>query len=111
MKLKKFYSRKVGENKVYIDLKEVGISVIARDKEDVESLIRRFKKKVNKSGILKDLRKKEYYDKPSMAKRKKSAEARKRNERDLAKEMMKKTKKYYNNNNKGDRNEKNTSDK
>jgi len=94
---------------VYIDLKEVGICVIARDKEDIESLIRRFKKKVNKSGILKDLRKKEYYDKPSMAKRKKSAEARKRLERDLAKEMMKKTKKYYNN--KGDRNEKNTSDK
>ena len=93
---------------MYIDLKEVGISVIARDKEDIESLIRRFKKKVNKSGILKDLRKKEYYDKPSMAKRKKSAEARKRNERDLAKEAMKKTKKYYN---KGEKNEKNPSDK
>jgi small subunit ribosomal protein S21 len=93
---------------VYIDLKEVGIAVIARDKEDIESLIRRFKKKVNKSGILKDLRKKEHFDKPSMAKRKKKAEARKRLERDLQKEMMKKTKKYYN---KGDRNEKDSSSK
>ena len=93
---------------MFIDTKEIGICVVARGNEDIESLIRRFKKKVNKSGILKDLRKKEYYDKPSMAKRKKAAEARKRLERDLAKEMMKKTKKYYN---KGDKNEKNPSDK
>ena len=94
---------------MYQNLKEIGICVVARDKEDIESLIRRFKKKVNKSGILKDLRKKDYYNKPSMAKRIKKAEAKKRLERELQKELMKKTsKKYYN---KGDKNEKDSSPK
>ena len=81
---------------MYPNLKEVGIVVIKKDNEDDESLIRRFKKKVNKSGILKDLKKKDYFDKPSMAKRKKKVEARKRLEREIQKELSKKTKKYHN---------------
>jgi len=81
---------------LYPNLKEVGIVVIKKDNEDDESLIRRFKKKVNKSGILKDLKKKDYFDKPSMAKRKKKVEARKRLEREIQKELSKKTKKYHN---------------
>jgi small subunit ribosomal protein S21 len=95
-------------NKVDQGLKEVGISVVARGNEDIESMIRRFKKKVNKTGILKDLRKKDYYMKPSIAKRRKSAEAKKRLERELQKELEKKSKKYYR---KGDKNEKNSSSK
>ena len=91
---------------MYPNLKEIGISVVKRDSEDEESLIRRFKKKVNKSGILKDLKKKDYFDKPSMAKRKKKVEARKRLQREMQKEISKKTKKY---NKTGERNEKNSS--
>ena len=79
---------------MYPNLKEVGVSVVKRDNEDEESLMRRFKKKVNKSGILKDLKKKDYFDKPSMAKRKKKSEAKKRLKRELQKEMIKKQKKY-----------------
>lgn len=61
---------------------ENGISVIRREGEDVESLIRRFRKKVTKSGIFKDLKVKEFYEKPSIKKRRKQTEARKRKIRD-----------------------------
>jgi small subunit ribosomal protein S21 len=40
--------------------------------------LKTFKKKVQKAGILKDLRKKRHYVKPSEARQKKAAEARRR---------------------------------
>jgi len=57
---------------------EVGVSVIKRDGEDIESLLRRFKKKVNNSGILKDLKEKSHYEKPCIQRKKKRLEAKKR---------------------------------
>ena len=62
---------------VNIDEKE-GIVVIRRQNEDIESLIKRFKKKVHKSGILKDLRNKAFYEKPSDKKRRRKNEAKTR---------------------------------
>jgi len=46
--------------------------------ESFESLMRRFKKAVERAGILADLRKKESYEKPSVQKKRKQAAARKR---------------------------------
>lgn len=43
----------------------------------VKKALAEFKKKVEHEGILKDLRKKEYYVKPSVAKKMKSIQARK----------------------------------
>jgi small subunit ribosomal protein S21 len=83
-------------NKVY----EVGICIVKRDGEDIESMIKRFKKKVNKSGILKDLKRKSQFDKPSIARRKKENEARRRLEREKRKEYFKQK------TTKGERNEK-----
>jgi small subunit ribosomal protein S21 len=88
-------------NKVY----EVGICIVKREGEDIESMIKRFKKKVNKSGILKDLKRKSQFDKPSIARRKKENEARRRLERDKKKESFKQK------NIKGERNERDSSDK
>lgn len=51
---------------------------IARPGESFESLVRRFKKSVEKSGILADARKHEFFEKPSVLAKKKSAAARKR---------------------------------
>jgi len=62
-----------------------GVFVERRDNEDGESLIRRFKKKVSKSGILQDLKKKSFYIKPGERRRKKSADARRRNEKEKIK--------------------------
>lgn len=48
------------------------------DNESLESALKRFKRKCQKDGIIGDIRKKEFYDKPSVAKKKKSAAARKK---------------------------------
>ncbi|SIS36806.1 30S ribosomal protein S21 [Salimicrobium flavidum] len=49
-----------------------------RKNESLEDALRRFKKDVSKSGTLAEYRKREYYDKPSVRRKKKSEEARKR---------------------------------
>ena len=49
------------------------------ENENLESALRRFKRKCSRDGIIGDLRKKEYYEKPSVKKRKKAEAARKRN--------------------------------
>ena len=48
------------------------------DNENLESALRGFKRKCSRDGIIGDLRKKEFYEKPSVKKRKKSEAARKR---------------------------------
>ena len=48
------------------------------DNESVQNMLRRFKRCVDKAGILSDVRKNSYYDKPSVSKRQKSLKARKR---------------------------------
>ena len=53
-----------------------------KENESLESALRRFKRSCAKAGILADLRKKEYYQSPSVKRRKKSEAARKnRNKR------------------------------
>lgn len=49
-----------------------------RDGENLEDALRRFKRSVSKTGTLREARKREYYDKPSVKRKKKSEEARKR---------------------------------
>ncbi len=52
--------------------------VKVRDGEGFEQALRRFKKSVEKSGILSELKKREHYEKPSVRLKKKSMAARKR---------------------------------
>ena len=55
------------------------MSVIkVKDNESFEVSMKRFKKSCEKAGILTELRRREYYDKPSIRKKKKAAAARKR---------------------------------
>jgi small subunit ribosomal protein S21 len=53
-----------------------------KDGERIDSAMRRFRKAVDKSGVMADLRKHEYYEKPSVKKKRKQAAARKRAARD-----------------------------
>ena len=50
----------------------------AREGDNIEYVIRRFKKLCEKLGVLSEIKKREYYEKPSIAKKKKSIAARKR---------------------------------
>jgi len=52
--------------------------VKVKDNEPFEVALKRFKKQVEKAGILTELRRREYFDKPSIRKKKKQAAARKR---------------------------------
>ena len=49
-----------------------------RDNEPFEVAMKRFKKQCEKAGVLSELKRREYYDKPSIRKKKKAAAARKR---------------------------------
>ena len=49
--------------------------VVKRDGEDLDSLLRRFKRKVNDDGILADIKKHEFYRSPAQKKREKRKEA------------------------------------
>jgi|694.fasta_scaffold09838_24 small subunit ribosomal protein S21 len=52
------------------------IKVTLRNNESLESLIRRFNSEVIKDGILKRVKEKSFYEKPSIKKRKKALERR-----------------------------------
>ena len=47
-----------------------------KDGESIDSALKRFKRSCAKAGVLADLRKKEYYQSPSVKRRKKSEAAR-----------------------------------
>ena len=53
-------------------------TIIVGYDENLESALRRFKRKCSRDGIIGDLRKKEFYESPSVKRRKKSEAARKR---------------------------------
>lgn len=55
------------------------------DSDNFDISLRRFKKQVEKAGILSELKKRQHYEKPSVQRKKKKAAAKKR----LAKKMRK----------------------
>ncbi len=61
--------------------------VKVRDNESFESALRRFKKQCERTGILSEIRRKEYYEKPSVERKKKAIAARKRVLRRIRKEQ------------------------
>lgn len=51
--------------------------VIVGKNEDLDSALRRFKRRCQRSGVFSEVRKREYYEKPSVRRKKKSEAARK----------------------------------
>ena len=62
------------------------VKLIVRDRESIQEAVRRFRKLVERSGIKKEMRRREYYEKPSEVKRRARlrAERRARRQRLLA---------------------------
>lgn len=56
-----------------------------KENESFENAIRRFKKQVEKTGILSEIRKREHYEKPSVKKKKKALAAQKRAKKKMSK--------------------------
>jgi len=60
--------------------------VHVREDESFESALRRFKRKCEKSGILTELKKRQHYEKPSVKRKRKAVQARKKMMRKMAEE-------------------------
>ena len=60
--------------------------VRVRDGEPFERALRRFRRQVERSGIIKEVRRRQYYEKPSVRRKKKSLAARKRSKK-VAREL------------------------
>jgi len=56
---------------------------IRHEKESFESLMRRFKRAVDKAGTIQEVRNREHYEKPSTIRKRAKAAARKRHQRQL----------------------------
>ncbi|MEO0004406.1 MAG: 30S ribosomal protein S21 [candidate division WOR-3 bacterium] len=54
------------------------VSITVREGEPYESFIRRFRRACEQAGILREFKRREYYEKPSERRKRKMAEARRR---------------------------------
>ena len=55
------------------------VKLVVREKETIQEAVRRFRKLVERSGIKKEMRRREYYEKPSEIKRRARLRAQRRN--------------------------------
>jgi small subunit ribosomal protein S21 len=64
------------------------VGIIIGDNEPIDKALRRFKKKYERSGVLKEFKKRTFFTKPSVKKRMKLAKAIRRTQRTLMEEMQ-----------------------
>lgn len=69
-------------------------NVRVRDNEPFEVALRRFKRTCEKAGVLTDLRKKEFFEKPSQENKRKRAAAVKRQAKKISRETTRRTRLY-----------------
>lgn len=60
--------------------------VYVKDEESFENALRRFKRKCEKAGVLTELKKRQYFEKPSVKRKRKVLQARKKIMRKLIEE-------------------------
>lgn len=60
------------------------VGIIVSDNEPIDRALKRFKKKYERSGVLKEFKKRAYFTKPSVKKRMKKVKAVRRAQRTLA---------------------------
>lgn len=69
-----------------MNVKNKGVGITMRDNENINQALRRLKRKVEDSGKLEVLRKKEFYEKPTTERKRKAGAARARYRKKLEKE-------------------------
>jgi small subunit ribosomal protein S21 len=68
--------------------------VKVRDNEPFEVALRRFKRSCEKAGILSEIRRREFYEKPTQVRKRKAAAAVKRHMKRLSREQARRTRLY-----------------
>ena len=69
-------------------------AVKVKENEPVDIAIRRFKRAREKAGVLSDVRKREFYEKPTQVRKRKKAAAVKRYKKKLRRETIRTTRMY-----------------
>ena len=69
-------------------------AVKVKGNEPVDIAIRRFKRACEKAGVLSDVRKREFYEKPTQVRKRKKAAAVKRYKKKLQRETIRTTRMY-----------------
>ena len=69
-------------------------SVKVKENEPFDVALRRFKRSCEKAGILSEVRRREYYEKPTQERKRKKAAAVKRHLKKLARENARRTRLY-----------------
>jgi small subunit ribosomal protein S21 len=65
-----------------------GSTVYVKDGEPIERALRKFKKKIQDSGLLQELRDREFYEKPTTARKRAKSAAKNRWQKELAKQAL-----------------------
>ena len=65
----------------------LGRTIIVKD-DNIERALRKFKKKINESGHLQDLRDREFYEKPTSVRKRKRSAAKNRWRKQLAQQQL-----------------------
>ena len=81
----------------FLPLKELSLlmpAVRVRENEPFEVALRRFKRTCEKAGVLTDVRKKEFFEKPSMERKRKRAAAVKRQQKRVSRDVTRRTRMY-----------------
>ena len=65
-----------------------GSSIYVRDNENINQALRRFKKKIEAAGTLEDIRKKEFYEKPTTERKRKKGAAKARWKKKLREQQL-----------------------
>lgn len=63
------------------------VGIVIQENENIDRAIRRFKKKYERSGILKEVKKRSYFTKPSVKKRMEKIKAIRRAQRTMMEEI------------------------
>ncbi|MDH3561130.1 MAG: 30S ribosomal protein S21 [Gammaproteobacteria bacterium] len=69
-------------------------NVRVKDNEPFEIAIRRFKRACEKAGILAEVRRREFYEKPTQERKRKQAAAVKRTQKKVARELARRVRLY-----------------
>ena len=69
-------------------------AVKVKENEPVDIAIRRFKRACEKAGVLSDVRKREFYEKPTQERKRKKAAAVKRYKKKTQRDMVRTTRMY-----------------
>ncbi|HET7649154.1 MAG TPA: 30S ribosomal protein S21 [Gammaproteobacteria bacterium] len=69
-------------------------SVRVKDNEHFDAALRRFKRACEKAGVMTELRRREFYEKPTQERKRKQAAAVKRHMKKLSREQSRRTRLY-----------------